>query len=143
MWTYTHHYLTQCQSILLMSLLCMLAPIRRHSRIVVVKQLKIYKNETLGCYKEILTITHKLWYLPFYSLSFCFMCWMISILFSFLQENTWKLIFNAKLFVYMYLLEKINYYIYLNHFVVEMAPFVMQLCSFLWPYPRTFFGHSY
>ena len=59
--TYTHNpYLTQCQSICLMVLLCMLAPVRRHSMMIFVKQLKIYKNEIfLSCYKEV-TITHKL-----------------------------------------------------------------------------------
>ena len=47
--TYTHNpYVTQCQSILLMALLCMLALVWRHSRMVVVKQLKIYKNEILS-----------------------------------------------------------------------------------------------
>ena len=42
--TYTDNpYLSQCQSIPLMVLLCMLAPVWRLSMTVVVKKLKIYK----------------------------------------------------------------------------------------------------
>ena len=70
-----------------MALLCMLALVWRHSRMVVVKQLKIYNKKTLSCYKEI-TITHKLWYQPFSSLSSSFMCRMSSIFFSFML-NLW------------------------------------------------------
>ena len=45
---YTHNpYLTQTQSILPMGLLCMLAHVWRHSRVVVVKQLNIYKKWNL------------------------------------------------------------------------------------------------
>ena len=117
------------------ALLCMLAPIWKHSRMVVVKQLKIYKNETLSCYKEILTITHKLLNEPFSSSSSSFMCWTSSISFSFLQENTWKIIFIAKLFFYLY---NVNHdYIHLKDAFIDMAPRVMQFCQFFWPSPYT------
>lgn len=128
--TYTHNpYWTQYQPILLVAILCMLAPIWRNSRIVVVKKHKIYKTVTLGCYKKIWTITHKFWYQPFSSLPSCFICWMSSIFF--LQEKTWNILYNSKLFVYMY---KFNHdYMHLKHIVVEMTPPMMQLCPFLWP----------
>lgn len=42
--TYTDNpYLTQCKSILSMTLICMLEPIQRHSTISIVKQLKYTK----------------------------------------------------------------------------------------------------
>lgn len=101
-------------------------------------QLKIYKNEIFSCYQEI-KITHKLWYQLISFLSSCFMCSMGFILFSFLKENTWKLICNVKLFICMYLIEKFNGYIHLKNVFVEIVPPMMQLCQFLWPSPCTRF----
>ena len=121
-----------------MVLLCMLAPVWRRSMMIFVKQLKKYKNEIyLSCYKEV-TITHKLRYQPFSSLSSSCMCWMGSIFFSFLQENTWKLIFNANFFFFYLMIEKFNDYIlHLKHVIVEMAPPAMQFFPFLWTSPCT------
>ena len=56
---------------------------------------------------------------------------MGSILFSFLQDNSQKLVFNVKLFIFMYIIEKFNDYIHLKHVVVEMVPPTMQLCPFI------------
>ena len=70
--TYTHNpYLTQCQSILLMTLLCMLTPIWRPKDDLYKKKLKYkYHNqyEIFRCYKEI-TTTHKHFYQPLFSSS--------------------------------------------------------------------------
>ena len=122
---YTHSpCLTQCQSFFLMALLCMLAHVQRHPRVASVNKIK-YKDhnqyEITSFFKEI-TTTHKLCYQPLFSFSSCLMCWMGSILFYFLQQNNWKLIFNVKLINYMHIIENFNDYIHLKHVVVVMVP---------------------
>ena len=91
-------------------------------------------------YKEI-TNTHKLYYQPLFSLSSYLVCWLGSILFSFMQQNNWKLIFNVEL-IKMYIILRINDFIHLKHVTVEMAPHAMQLCPFPWQYSCTRFWTS-
>ena len=79
-----------------MDLLCMLAPTWRRPWISVNWLFKyIYLNNYEILSKTKIVSTLKLCDQPFSSLSSCLMCWMGSILFSFLQQNNWNLVFQA------------------------------------------------